>query len=68
VLGAETQSKLLQMKCFIYGLKGLGLEIAKNLILAGPKSVTLYDPNILKINDLGSNFYAKVDQVGKVTR
>ncbi|CAD8178797.1 unnamed protein product [Paramecium octaurelia] len=68
VLGAETQSKLIQMKCFIHGLRGLGLEIAKNLILAGPKSVTVYDPTVLSIADLGSNFYASLEQVGKVSR
>lgn len=46
------------MKCFIQGLRGLGLEIAKNLILAGPKSVIVYDPTVISIADLGSNFYA----------
>ena len=64
------------MKCFIHGLRGvyiiyyckLGLEIAKNLILAGPKSVTVYDPTVLSVSDLGSNFYATLEQVGKVTR
>jgi ubiquitin-activating enzyme E1 len=31
------------MRCFIYGLRGLGVEVAKNLILAGPSAVTIYD-------------------------
>lgn len=31
------------MNVFIVGMKGLGVEIAKNVILAGPGSVTLYD-------------------------
>lgn len=39
----------------------LGLEIAKNLILAGPKSVIVYDPTVITIADLGSNFYASLE-------
>ena len=34
--GMETMSKLVQMKVLIVGLRGLGVETAKNLILAGP--------------------------------
>ncbi len=41
--GIETMSKLINMKVLIVGLKGLGVEIAKNIILAGPGSVTLHD-------------------------
>jgi ubiquitin-activating enzyme E1 len=32
----ETMGKLVKMKVFIIGLRGAGLETAKNLILAGP--------------------------------
>jgi len=28
--------KLVKMKVFIHGFRGLGVEVAKNLILAGP--------------------------------
>lgn len=41
----ETMGKLIKMNVLIVGLRGVGVEVAKNLILAGPKSVTLYDPN-----------------------
>jgi ubiquitin-activating enzyme E1 len=51
--------KLIKMRVLIVGLRGLGVECAKNLILAGPAQVVLYDPTIVKINDLGSNFYVK---------
>ena len=57
VYGAETMKKIIKLNIFIYGMRGLGVEIAKNIILMGPKSITIYDPNIVKINDLGSNFY-----------
>ena len=66
--GLETMGKLIKMQVAIVGLRGLGVEIAKNLILAGPKSVHLYDPEITKINDLGANFYTEEQHVGKVSR
>jgi ubiquitin-activating enzyme E1 len=64
----ETMSKLVQMKVLIVGLRGLGVETAKNLILAGPQSVTLYDPTITQWGDLSSNFYTLEEHVGKVSR
>jgi ubiquitin-activating enzyme E1 len=38
----------------IVGMKGLGVEIAKNIALAGVKSVTIYDPFPVEVQDLGS--------------
>jgi ubiquitin-activating enzyme E1 len=38
----------------IIGLRGLGVEIAKNIILAGVKSVTLYDPSPVVWEDLSA--------------
>jgi ubiquitin-activating enzyme E1 len=64
----ETMGKLIKMKVLIVGLRGLGVECAKNLILAGPASVDIFDPTIVKINDMGSNFYIKDEHVGKVSR
>jgi ubiquitin-activating enzyme E1 len=60
--------KLIKLKVLIVGCRGLGVECAKNLILAGPASVALYDPTIVSINDLGANFYLKESHVGKVSR
>ena len=60
--------KLVQMNVVIVGMRGLGVEVAKNLILAGPKSVSIYDPDIVEINDLGANFYLEEKQVGVSSR
>ena len=46
----------------------MGVEIAKNLILSGPKQVCLCDKNIVKINDLGNNFYINEIDVNKKKR
>jgi ubiquitin-activating enzyme E1 len=66
--GMETMGKLIKMKVLIVGLRGLGVECAKNLILAGPNSVDLYDPSPVRINDLGSNFYCRESDIGKNSR
>ena len=66
--GLETMGKLIKLKVLIVGMRGLGVETAKNLILAGPASVAIFDPTVVSINDLGANFYLKETHVGKVTR
>ena len=55
--------KLIHLKILIVGLRGLGVEIAKNIILAGPNHVSIFDPEIVKINDLGANFYLSIDDI-----
>lgn len=66
--GMETMGKLIKMEVIIMGMRGLGVEVAKNLILAGPKNVKIYDPEITKIDDLGSNFFLEDNHIGKVSR
>ena len=66
--GMEAMGKLIKMNVLIVGLRGLGVETAKNLILAGPKSVTLFDPTPVTWGDLSSNFYCKEEHVGKTSR
>jgi len=65
--GLDTMYKIINLKILIVGLRGLGIEICKNLILAGPKEVSISDKNICKINDLGSNFYINEDDINKKT-
>jgi ubiquitin-activating enzyme E1 len=67
-IGAEAQGKLIVMKVFLQGLTGVGIETAKNLILAGPKQVVLYDDELVQINNLATNFYVRESDVGKTTR
>ena len=47
--GLETMGKLIKLKVLIVGMRGLGVECAKNLILAGPASVDIYDPTIVTL-------------------
>jgi ubiquitin-activating enzyme E1 len=67
-MGLETLTKLIKLEVLIIGMRGLGVEVAKNLILAGPKSVTILDPTMVKIEDLSSNFFLQESHVGKQSR
>ncbi|KAF6780064.1 hypothetical protein AHF37_00432 [Paragonimus kellicotti] len=64
VLGTEGMRRMATSDLLISGLGGLGLEIAKNIILAGVRSVTLHDPSPVSLRDLSSHFFAGVDDVG----
>eukprot|EP00388_Colpodella_angusta_P007581 GDKJ01021329.1.p1 GENE.GDKJ01021329.1~~GDKJ01021329.1.p1 ORF type:complete len:1075 (-),score=296.33 GDKJ01021329.1:141-3365(-) len=66
--GIETMGKLIKMKVLISGLRGVGVETAKNVILAGPKSVTLHDDAVISYSDIGANFYLNEESVGKASR
>ncbi|XP_010257066.2 PREDICTED: ubiquitin-activating enzyme E1 1 [Nelumbo nucifera] len=65
VYGRETMRRLFASNILISGMQGLGAEIAKNLILAGVKSVTLHDEGEVELWDLSSNFIFSEDDVGK---
>eukprot|EP01084_Bolivina_argentea_P291986 501891_1 len=67
-LGADTFKNLSSLEVLIIGLRGVGVETAKNLILTGPNSVALYDDETVEIRDLGANFYLREEHVGQCTR
>jgi ubiquitin-activating enzyme E1 len=65
VLGHEAMKRMGASNVLIVGLKGLGVEIAKNIALAGVKSLTLYDPAPAAVSDLSSQFFLHLEDVGK---
>merc|ERR1719471_2365429 len=64
VLGKEAMERMSRSSVLISGLKGLGIEIAKNVILSGVKSVTLHDTQPVTEADLGSQFFLREGDVG----
>ena len=38
VYGLETMKDIIKLNILIFGLRGLGVETSKNIILAGPKN------------------------------
>ncbi|OXU20851.1 hypothetical protein TSAR_007077, partial [Trichomalopsis sarcophagae] len=65
VLGHDAMRRMANSDILISGLGGLGVEIAKNVILGGVKSVTLHDNMICQIEHLGSQFYLNKNDIGK---
>ncbi|KAJ8411991.1 hypothetical protein AAFF_G00142580 [Aldrovandia affinis] len=65
VLGHEAMKRMQCSNVLISGLRGLGVEIAKNVILGGVKSVTLHDQAPAEWSDLSSQFYFREEDVGK---
>lgn len=64
VLGHEAMRRMAGADVLISGMGGLGVEVAKNVILAGVKSVTLHDEKLATIKDLSSQFYLSEASIG----
>ena len=62
--GSNSMNKISKLKVLIYGLRGLGIEISKNIILAGPERVTIFDDKKISIEDICSNFYIEEKDIG----
>ena len=56
--------QLVTLRVLIVGVKGVGIETAKNLVLAGPGAVTLFDNGPAEAKDMGANFFLTPAHVG----
>ncbi|CAH2048911.1 unnamed protein product, partial [Iphiclides podalirius] len=65
VLGHDAMRRMASSDVLISGLGGLGVEVAKNVILGGVKSVTLHDDRNCTIADLSSQFYLSESTIGQ---
>ncbi|XP_053317677.1 ubiquitin-like modifier-activating enzyme 6 [Spea bombifrons] len=63
VLGDTAMQKMAQSHVFLSGMGGLGVEIAKNIVLAGIKALTIHDTRKCEIWDLGTNFFIREEDV-----
>lgn len=68
VLGEDAMKRMGKKTVVVDGLDGVGVEIAKNIILNGVYKVILYDTAIVTLNDLATNFYCTLNDVNKITR
>lgn len=65
VLGKEAMLKMQVANVLVVGMRGLGVEIAKNIALAGVKSLTIYDPAPATLQDLSTHFFLTEGDIGK---
>ena len=66
VWGAEAQSRIQTSRVLIVGLRGINVEVAKNIILAGV-NVVIQDAATVSVRDLSSNFFLTAADVGAPT-
>lgn len=64
VLGHEAMRRMANSDVLIVGMGGLGVEVAKNVILSGVKSVTIQDTEVVSYADLGSQFFLSEKHIG----
>jgi len=65
VLGLPAQQRLAASSVLVVGLGGVGVELAKNVLLAGPRSVTLVDPTPARMTDLATQYYLDEESLGQ---
>ena len=65
VFGHDAMKKMQKSNILLIGVAGLGVEVAKNLALAGVKSLTLHDPRNVRVDDLSAQYYCGEEHVGK---
>jgi len=65
VLGHEAMRRMAGATVLIVGLKGIGVEVAKNVVLGGVKSVTLHDDGAAQLADLSAQFFLTEADVGR---
>ncbi|KAI9597739.1 ubiquitin-activating emzyme E1 [Syncephalis fuscata] len=65
VLGHDAMRRMGASNVLIVGLRGLGIEVAKNIVLAGVKSVTLYDPEPVAKLDLSTQYFLRQEDIGQ---
>ncbi|KAL1469913.1 hypothetical protein MTO96_040779 [Rhipicephalus appendiculatus] len=59
VLGRDAMVRMAQSDVLVSGMGGLGVEIAKNIILAGVRSVTIHDEQVCTGVDLVAVAFAR---------
>ncbi|KAG2486273.1 hypothetical protein HYH03_015097 [Edaphochlamys debaryana] len=65
VYGREAMKRMAKSSVLICGMNGLGVEVAKNVILAGVQAVTVHDTAKVTVQDLSAQFYLTEQDVGK---
>mmetsp|Transcript_21138 Transcript_21138/g.54122 ORF Transcript_21138/g.54122 Transcript_21138/m.54122 type:complete len:1186 (+) Transcript_21138:63-3620(+) len=63
--GLDVIAKMVGMKVLLVGCKGVGIEVAKNAVLAGLHTLTIFDPTPTAVRDLGGNFFLTEADIGK---
>ena len=64
-MGVEAVAKQAAATVLVCGAGGVGIEISKNIVLAGCKEFYLWDDRMTTMSDLSSQFFLSHKDVGK---
>lgn len=56
--------RMKEAKILVVGLDGVGIEICKNLVLAGIGYLYLVDSELIDLNNVYKNFYLTTQDIG----
>eukprot|EP00878_Enallax_costatus_P029970 GHUV01032549.1.p1 GENE.GHUV01032549.1~~GHUV01032549.1.p1 ORF type:complete len:236 (+),score=47.29 GHUV01032549.1:950-1657(+) len=65
VYGREVMRRMAGASVLVSGANGVGVEIAKNVILAGVRALTIHDQKSVELRDLSAQFYLTEEDVGQ---
>ena len=65
VIGNDGMEKIINSSILLSGLDGLGIEIAKCLVLGGIKKLYIHDNTVINMKDLSSSYYYLEKDIGK---
>ncbi|KAG0203268.1 SUMO-activating enzyme subunit 1 [Mortierella sp. GBA30] len=63
--GLEAQHRMRNASILIAGMRALGNEVCKNIILAGVGSITILDNQTVTEEDLGAQFLVRQEDIGR---
>ncbi|KAI9799688.1 MAG: hypothetical protein M1825_004423 [Sarcosagium campestre] len=63
--GVKAQERIRTAKVLLISLKGIGNEVAKNLVLAGIGTLNVVDHELVSGDDLAAQFLISEDDIGK---
>jgi ubiquitin-like 1-activating enzyme E1 A len=66
--GAQAQQRLSESRVLLIGISSLGAEVAKNIVLAGVKSLCIFDPTVVTCKDSSSIFLFRPTDHGSRVR
>lgn len=66
--GIEAQNRMRRANILLITMKALGNEIAKNLVLAGIGSLTVWDSEVVTEDDVATQFFVTKDHIGMNVR
>ena len=66
--GIEAQNRMRRANILLITMRALGNEVAKNLVLAGIGSLTVWDPETVTEADVATQFFVTEERIGMNVR